>query len=311
LAASVPTIERFSFEGEVTPELMKRVLECRRMHDLRLKGMHLNADYVGLLLGDGRWWNDLAFISIIIECAAEKIVPTQIKTRQLRVCLSTVPNKLITTIITRSSSSLLKLVLSDCRDVTDDCMLAVSKCCPLLEELIVTETSVSDVGLIAVAQGCRSLRKLSIWGESDGVEDITDAAVIAFTQYCKSITFLDVDFCSGLTMLSLQAIIQHLPALREFYFLYMEFCTDAALMQLVEARPGLTHLRLAAASPLTDDGVVAALRKLPNLALVGVPIEDGFLSEGAFGEVGEQVTIELITAFNYIIRAPGSPDVIM
>jgi hypothetical protein len=82
-------------------------------------------------------------------------------------------------------------------------------------------------------------------------------------------------------------------------------------MHLVEAHPNLTHLRLSEASALTDAGVAAALRKLKGLSLVSISVEEGFLSEGAIAGVGEDVTIELMTEQNFIIRAPGKEEVVI
>jgi hypothetical protein len=275
LAVSVPTLERCSIEGELSSDLMKRVLECGRLRDLRLKGGHLGSDAVALLLNDGRLWNILEIIRSVFVNTDEKIDPARLQVIELIVCFCTIPTALLTAMLT-DNTALRVLIMHNCLAVTDACMLTVSQFCPLLEELNVMVTAVTDVGLMAVAHGCPSLSKVAVGSDRDDVEDVTDQAIIAFVLNCTNITVLDVDLCRGLSSLSLQAVIAHLPLLREFYFLYVDCWTDAALMHLVEAHPNLTHLRLSEASALTDAGLAAALHNLKCLSLVSISVEEGF-----------------------------------
>ncbi|KAI8051223.1 hypothetical protein BDF22DRAFT_621825, partial [Syncephalis plumigaleata] len=73
-------------------------------------------------------------------------------------------------------------------------IFAVAQWCPQIRKLDLSGTEVADPGILAIANACRELRWLSLYG----CEMITDDAVFALRSGCPRLRWLDLTDCYGI-----------------------------------------------------------------------------------------------------------------
>ncbi len=103
-------------------------------------------------------------------------------------------------------------------------MTALAAHCPLLESLTLGYVKVTDVSICAVAQQCRSLRRLSV----EGCSGVTDASMLALSENCPNLEDLncncratDVGLCAVLRKCHKLAVLD-----------IISWVTDATLLEL-------------------------------------------------------------------------------
>ena len=85
-------------------------------------------------------------------------------------------------------------------NVTDQSILAVLQCAPMLTNLNVANCiQLSDESLIAIAKYCARLTRL----DTSGCRKLTDASMSVVSEHCQSLTSLNVCDCFKLKDLSL------------------------------------------------------------------------------------------------------------
>lgn len=77
----------------------------------------------------------------------------------------------------------------------ENCRL-LSKTCPLLEELELRGSAISDVGMTAIARGCSRLHSFSLID----LQCVTDASLHAIADYCQRLTYFRLNYCRQLTL---------------------------------------------------------------------------------------------------------------
>ncbi|KAK1412861.1 hypothetical protein QVD17_34430 [Tagetes erecta] len=105
------------------------------------------------------------------------------------------------------------LDLCGAQNLSDDGLLSIAKCKNIRTLNLTWCVRVTDVGVIAIAQGCTSLEYLSLFG----IVGITDKCLEALSKFCSNtITTLDVNGCIGIKKRSREELLQLFPYVRCF-----------------------------------------------------------------------------------------------
>lgn len=161
-------------------------------------------------------------------------------------------------------NSLVALDLSDCVKLTDLTCLAISKNCRRLQGLNLSGCkSMADVGISAIGGECRELRRVSplpllpsraylseVYSsfvdmppqvKLRGLENLTDAGVVALAQSCPMLLELDLFSCQHLTDPALWAIWYHLGHVRELTVNGAQITDEAFPVADAAGRPSIRH----------------------------------------------------------------------
>ncbi|XP_068308469.1 F-box protein At3g58530-like isoform X2 [Pyrus communis] len=99
------------------------------------------------------------------------------------------------------------------QNLSDEGVACIARCKGLLSLNLTWCVRVTDVGVIAVAQGCTSLEFLSLFG----IVGVTDKCLEALSLTCSNtLTTLDVNGCIGIKKRSRDELLQMFPKLRCF-----------------------------------------------------------------------------------------------
>lgn len=107
------------------------------------------------------------------------------------------------------------LAFASCHAGTDT-LAAVGAHCQALEHLNANYSQqgrVSDVGLVAVANGCPALRHLEVCSSSG----ITDVSLVALAHNCRRIEHVDFSACPRVSDSGVNALATHCPTLTDVY----------------------------------------------------------------------------------------------
>lgn len=112
-----------------------------------------------------------------------------------------------------SLSNLTFLDLCGAQNLTDDGLACISRCGRLTYLNLTWCVRVTDAGILAIAQGCRALELLSLFG----IVGVTDACLEALSKSCSSsLTTLDVNGCIGIKRRSRDDLLKLFPSLSCF-----------------------------------------------------------------------------------------------
>ncbi|KAG1347564.1 putative Exocyst complex component EXO84B [Cocos nucifera] len=85
--------------------------------------------------------------------------------------------------------------LPDCQNLSDQGLSCIARCKDLVSLNLTWCVRVTDLGVVAIAQGCRSLEFLSLFG----IVGVTDTSLQALSEFCSNtLTTLDVNGCIGI-----------------------------------------------------------------------------------------------------------------
>jgi len=141
----------------------------------------------------------------------------------------------------------------------------VASNCPNLQKLGCLGSGISDVGLAALAQGCKQLEHLQIRGE------FTHEGVVAIARGCRLLKTLYLASLSTIEDPALVALGQHCPLLRSFSGgRGWNRITDAALTALAHGCPQLEEVELPHAALITDASANALAQGCPNLDTINL-----------------------------------------
>ncbi|KAK4432185.1 F-box protein [Sesamum alatum] len=105
------------------------------------------------------------------------------------------------------------LDLCGAQNLSDDGLSCIAKCKNLISLNLTWCVQVTDHGIIAIAEGCRSLEFLSLFG----IVGVTDKSLEALSSFCSNtITTLDVNGCIGIKRRSRDQLLQLFPKLKCF-----------------------------------------------------------------------------------------------
>nr|GEY15825.1 F-box protein At3g58530 isoform X1 [Tanacetum cinerariifolium] len=105
------------------------------------------------------------------------------------------------------------LDLCGAQNLSDEGLLCIAKCKNICTLNLTWCVRVTDVGVIAIAEGCTSLEYLSLFG----IVGVTDKCLEALSKSCSNtITTLDVNGCIGIKKRSREKLLQLFPYVRCF-----------------------------------------------------------------------------------------------
>ncbi|XP_071737504.1 F-box protein At3g58530 [Rutidosis leptorrhynchoides] len=94
------------------------------------------------------------------------------------------------------------------QNISDEGLFSIAKCKNMRTLNLTWCVRVTDVGVIAIAQGCTSLEYLSLFG----IVGVTDRCLEALSEFClNTITTLDVNGCIGIKKRSREQLLQLFP----------------------------------------------------------------------------------------------------
>ncbi|WOK97142.1 F-box protein [Canna indica] len=110
-------------------------------------------------------------------------------------------------------SHLTFLDLCGAQNLSDQSLACIARCKKLVSLNLTWCVRITDLGVAAIAEGCRSLEFLSLYG----MVGVTDACLEALSKFCSStLTTLDVNGCIGIKKRSHDDLLQLFPLLRCF-----------------------------------------------------------------------------------------------
>ncbi|KAK8590261.1 hypothetical protein V6N13_089024 [Hibiscus sabdariffa] len=105
------------------------------------------------------------------------------------------------------------LDLCGAQNLSDDGLFYIAKCKKLTSLNLTWCVRVTDVGAIAIAEGCTSLEFLSLFG----IVGVTDECLVALSKSCaNTITTLDVNGCVAIKRRSRDDLLRLFPYLKYF-----------------------------------------------------------------------------------------------
>ena len=109
----------------------------------------------------------------------------------------------------------------------------------MLQEFIAKYTNITDAGVIALARGCRDLRKIDMSGCQSigfdaisamaencplisefvlyGCKSVDDACLYVIAQHCRNLTILDASFTKVSDVTAVRASLKSCRMLKDFY----------------------------------------------------------------------------------------------
>ncbi|KAL2501560.1 F-box protein [Forsythia ovata] len=105
------------------------------------------------------------------------------------------------------------LDLCGAQNLSDDALSCIAHCTELASLNLTWCVRVTDQGVIAIAEGCRSLEFLSLFG----IVGVTDKSLEALSSFCSNtLTTLDVNGCIGIKRRTHDELLQLFPKLKCF-----------------------------------------------------------------------------------------------
>lgn len=105
------------------------------------------------------------------------------------------------------------LDLCGAQNLSDHGLSCIARCKNLVSLNLTWCVLVTDKGVMAIAQGCRSLEFLSLFG----IVGVTEKSLEALSEFCSiSLTTLDVNGCIGIKKRSREDLLQLFPHLKCF-----------------------------------------------------------------------------------------------
>lgn len=163
-------------------------------------------------------------------------------------------------------SKLTVLELSDNADVTGEGFEAISKGCPQLAELHLTNIKArQDAPRLHTTQ-FHNLQKLAL----RFCQALRDADISHLAATCPKLTDVDLYMCVNLTDISICHLSTGCPSLKQLNMVGVQF-TDASFVQLAQTSTQLTHLQCTPYEPFEERvGVLAAFTHLTKLQHLSV-----------------------------------------
>eukprot|EP00698_Gefionella_okellyi_P000931 TRINITY_DN1080_c0_g1_i1.p1 TRINITY_DN1080_c0_g1~~TRINITY_DN1080_c0_g1_i1.p1 ORF type:complete len:451 (+),score=79.36 TRINITY_DN1080_c0_g1_i1:1236-2588(+) len=196
--------------------------------------------------------------------------------------------------LTRDIPHIRSLDISSCRQTTDKSLKHIGLNCHFLERLyfrtevqpgdpgrmnyfrfsarmhvmgVEPVSSITDVGLQYLANGCPALQVLSL----HRCDDITDAGVISLARSCPHLNTLAIDWCGyHVTDVAIEALAQSCKHLEALNLAHLSALTDRSLLALAAGCPHLSIVIVTECNQMSDHGVCALATSCPNLVEVNV-----------------------------------------
>jgi hypothetical protein len=154
------------------------------------------------------------------------------------------------------------LRLCACLGISNSSLVSLSKHCAGLLSLNVqaNRTTFTDVGIEALAQGCKSLKIVNIPSCS-----VTSKGVLLLASNCSSLHTLDLAFCDFVTESGFLQVIRHFKAIRSLSLSGNQFVTDAVIYALAAHCKQCRELEFSYCSKITDQSVLKLVEQCSSI----------------------------------------------
>ncbi|CAH9083883.1 unnamed protein product [Cuscuta epithymum] len=142
---------------------------------------------------------------------------------------------------TSSRGGLGKLYIRGSHGVTNVGLLAIARACPSLKVLSLWNvSSVSDEGLYVIAKGCHSLEKLDL----SHCTSISNKGLLSIAENCPNLTSLTVESCPCVGNEGIRAIGRRCPELRSLTVKDCLVISDEGIAGLLSSASSVTKVKL-------------------------------------------------------------------
>lgn len=133
-----------------------------------------------------------------------------------------------------------------------------------LKRLDLQYSSVTDQGLIKLANGCKNLEVLHL----SGSQNITDAGIEEFSKICSKLKYIDL-ISTPVTGKSFEILLKNCPDLETVLF-YGPLISDENIQACTIKHTNLKMIHLSR-TLITDEGCINLIKILPNLEHLSLP----------------------------------------
>ena len=151
-------------------------------------------------------------------------------------------------------------------NILDSTVAEVAQKFPGLQSLAITYSGITDVGVIAVANGCPNLKSINFWS----CEKITDASVCEVVKKCRHLQSLLLGACKRITDTSVIEIARGCPHLQKLSLTGCRSITDDVMVEIARGCPHLKSLDVRNSYDITDITVLAIAHNCPCLQKLNV-----------------------------------------
>lgn len=154
-------------------------------------------------------------------------------------------------------------------DISNEDCLAISKLCPILAELDLTEVQLTDVGIKNFAENCKeNLTQVILYG----CKKITDMGVISLAENCSNLSKVDVKGCNQVSDAAVKSLGENCKNLIEINLSGCEKVTDEGIEILAENCKNLTLVDLSDCEEVAYKGLVKLGKNCKNLSKINLSI---------------------------------------
>ena len=157
--------------------------------------------------------------------------------------------------------------LTGCINVTDNCVSALGRHCHNLRTMILCGcTNISGPGLSALDQICPLLTEINL----AACRNITDTGVSALAQHCPNLMKINLSRCTNITDISVSAVARYCYHLNDINLAGCTNITDISASALGQYCPNLNTINLCCCERVTDIGALALAVQCPKLLRISV-----------------------------------------
>ena len=149
--------------------------------------------------------------------------------------------------------------------------------CPHLKHIDLSRTSsvvcdtsnilcFTDIGVLAIAQGCRHLSTINL----DGWYNISDIGVSAIAEGCHHLTSISLGSCLSISDLGISAIAQGCPDLISISLYGCEGISDIGISAIAQGCSDLRSIDLSCCGYISDIGISAIAQGCPDLRSISL-----------------------------------------
>ena len=128
--------------------------------------------------------------------------------------------------------------LTQCNACTDACLVAMAANCSHLHSINVADNDITDVGVSALAEGCRGLKSITL----AKCKYLTDVSLIAISQGCPDLLSIDISNNPNMTNTGVASLVDGCPKLESFDLSHCFFMWERSVVTVARGCPSLTNI---------------------------------------------------------------------
>ncbi len=154
--------------------------------------------------------------------------------------------------------------------LTDQSLQLIAEKCPFLKSFSTVGDRITDAGLKLLSAGCKELEELCLWVSLDCKGSVTDEGLIELAQNCPLLTLIDLTGHSAITDTAIESLANNCPNLEMFYVTGDDGktpgqLTDQSLYLLAKHCKKLRFVEVSQNPGITYAGALALLESCESL----------------------------------------------